>query len=250
MSLRESVFAITGRIQRRIVPELRYSQTTYEEHLRRHARGATAWLELGCGHQLLPPWRAEAEATLVAECPLMVGIDYVLDSLQKNRTVPHLCQGDIRALPFADESFDLVTANMVVEHLDDPVTQFTEVARVLKPGGIFLFHTPNVLSYPAAVSRRLPDGVKRGLARVLEGREAEDVFHTYYRANTDEAVREVAAQSGLEVAAIDFTGTTPIFSVVPPVAALELLYIRRLMRDPARERFRQTLIVALRRPLD
>ena len=33
------------------------------------------------------------------------------------------------------ETFDLVTANMVVEHLTQPVRQFSEIQRVLRPGG-------------------------------------------------------------------------------------------------------------------
>lgn len=49
-------------------------------------------------------------------------------------------------LPWDAESFDGVIALEVVEHLDGVFPFFREVHRVLKPGGFFLFTTPNILS--------------------------------------------------------------------------------------------------------
>lgn len=50
--------------------------------------------------------------------------------------------------PYTEESFDLVTAMEVLEHLAlDPYFAFAEAARVLKPGGHFLVTTPNVVSH-------------------------------------------------------------------------------------------------------
>ena len=47
------------------------------------------------------------------------------------------------SLPFADESFDLVTCCDVLEHVDNLDRTVAEVARVLKPGGIFIYDTIN-----------------------------------------------------------------------------------------------------------
>lgn len=57
MTYVDKAFALTRALQWRIVPELRYSQTFYEEHSRRYASGVESWLDVGCGHHLLPPWR-------------------------------------------------------------------------------------------------------------------------------------------------------------------------------------------------
>src|SRR5437773_11641769 len=43
--------------------------------------------------------------------------------------------GRAEKLPFADSSFDLVTAFDVIEHVDDDREAFNEIARVLGPGG-------------------------------------------------------------------------------------------------------------------
>ncbi|MDP2593366.1 MAG: class I SAM-dependent methyltransferase [bacterium] len=46
-------------------------------------------------------------------------------------------------LPYNENTFDLVTAFQVVEHLENPFLIAREVKRVLKPGGIFAFSVPN-----------------------------------------------------------------------------------------------------------
>jgi ubiquinone/menaquinone biosynthesis C-methylase UbiE len=51
------------------------------------------------------------------------------------------------ALPFPDESFDVVYSSYVLEHVQDPVQVLSESVRVLKPGGILSFELPNHLSY-------------------------------------------------------------------------------------------------------
>jgi SAM-dependent methyltransferase len=48
-----------------------------------------------------------------------------------------LALGDARALPFADESFDVVLSGGLLEHFRDPGPVFSEMARVLRPGGLF-----------------------------------------------------------------------------------------------------------------
>jgi ubiquinone/menaquinone biosynthesis C-methylase UbiE len=240
--------SLIEKIHSRIVPELCYSQSYYEDHLREYTCGAQSWLDVGCGHQLLPSWRSEAEEKLVSSVPLVVGIDYDLPSLRRHRSMRNVLRADVSMLPFRDDSFDLVTANMVVEHLSDPVLQFREIARVLRPSGSFLFHTPNLNGYTTRISKLLPDKVKKMLARVLEERSEEDVFPTHYRANTEDRIREVATQAGLEVVAVHFTGTLPVLQRFPLLATFELIYIRQLMRRPKLTRFRQTLICSLRRP--
>ena len=48
-----------------------------------------------------------------------------------------------KGIPFEENSFELVFASEVIEHLDDIVDFLTEIKRVLKPGGTLLLSTPN-----------------------------------------------------------------------------------------------------------
>jgi ubiquinone/menaquinone biosynthesis C-methylase UbiE len=47
-----------------------------------------------------------------------------------------LRDGDITALPVADDSVDVAFANMVLHHAEDPAVMLTEMARVVRPGGV------------------------------------------------------------------------------------------------------------------
>src|SRR6266404_7262065 len=56
-------------------------------------------------------------------------------------------QGVGEELPYPSTTFDIVTSYQVLEHVRDPATVIAEVARVLKPGGLFHFATPNYMSF-------------------------------------------------------------------------------------------------------
>ncbi len=68
----------------------------------------------------------------------------MLDVLQNNArrlglTAVSSVQADAESLPFADESFDLVLGHAVLHHLPDLDRAFSELHRVLRPGGRILF---------------------------------------------------------------------------------------------------------------
>lgn len=57
----------------------------------------------------------------------------------------NLKQGRVDAqLPFADKSFDVVTALAIIEHVNDPEMMLSEILRVLKPSGMVLITTPSM----------------------------------------------------------------------------------------------------------
>ncbi|HMV47448.1 MAG TPA: class I SAM-dependent methyltransferase [Blastocatellia bacterium] len=72
------------------------------------------------------------------------GIDLAMIPLSFSRRRGHLrtmC-ASATELPFADESFDLVTALDVIEHLEDDVKGLSEIRRVLKPGAPAVIYVP------------------------------------------------------------------------------------------------------------
>ena len=101
-------------------------------------------------------------------------------------------------LTLADASVDAVVLDWVVEHLPDPVATFTDIHRVLRPGGRLFVRTPNRFYY-AYVIAALLDGTaleKKLLRRAQDGRAAHDVFPKHYRANSRWALRRVLTQAG------------------------------------------------------
>jgi SAM-dependent methyltransferase len=50
--------------------------------------------------------------------------------------------GDVIALPFENNFFDLVAAFEILEHIENDEKAFSEMARILKPSGFFIFSVP------------------------------------------------------------------------------------------------------------
>ncbi len=98
-------------------------------------------LDIGCGAGFLSNALAQAGHRVT-------GIDLSATSLQVaekrdlTKTVRYL-QLDAFALPFPDQSFDVVCAMDFLEHVEMPGQIVREAARLLRPGGLFFFHTFN-----------------------------------------------------------------------------------------------------------
>lgn len=225
----KALYAIYYKTKGFIAPSLEYAQIFYEEVLFKHVAADIRWLDLGCGHQILSPWRQSQEDELVSRCQNVIGIDLDFPALRAHRSIRKRVSGDILHLPFNAGSFDLVTANMVVEHLSDPLAQFCEIRRVLKPGGRFVFHTPNAYGYFSIARRFIPWRLNVWLARLLEERLEEDIFPVQYKANTAARINEIARLAGFKVNGIRMLLSSPVFAVVPPLMIVELLWIRLLM---------------------
>lgn len=245
--MRSTLFKISNLFRRLFVPGLRYSQYVYEDAIREEMIPERSWLDLGCGHHLLPEWRYEEEKELLGACSFVVGLDYDMLSLKKARTIKHLLRGSISELAFKDNQFGFMTSNMVVEHLDDAEKQFAEIYRVLEPGGVFLFHTVNMDGYKTLFARLLPEFLKKPLARLLEDRAAEDVFPAHYQANSTKQIEAIATQVGFEVKKIHLFNNVAEFSVFPPFAFFEYIWIRILETNAMRE-WRTNIICALVKP--
>lgn len=109
-----------------------------------------------------------------------------------------------RPWPAEDESVALIYCDYVLEHVEKPGAFFDEVARVLRPGGIACFRTPNRRGYIALASRLVPYrrhfGVLASANRYGVRNQARDVFPTMYRCNTPGKIRAALRERGLDAA--------------------------------------------------
>jgi ubiquinone/menaquinone biosynthesis C-methylase UbiE len=228
--------------------DLTHSQIRYARALDQAVSSGARWMELGCGRQILPDWALapDQQAALARRAGFFVGVD-VDGALLEHPLLGARVIGLGGHLPFADASFDLLTANMVVEHIPEPEEFLRDIRRVLKPGGRFLFHTPNYVYYLIFLASFVPDAVKKPIIRVLEHRKAEDVFPTHYQMNTREQVESVARRCGFEVERLDVVGSSGSFGLLGPLGWLECGVLKALDAVGG-GRWNSNLICVLRRP--
>jgi SAM-dependent methyltransferase len=117
--------------------------------------GARTVLELGCG-------TGNDAARLAAAGHEVTGLDVsaeaIGDARSKFGSIASFVVADMtRPLPFPDDGFDAVMSNVAMHMFPDRVTRqlFAEVARLVRAGGLFLFHL-NALEDRPLRARRLP----------------------------------------------------------------------------------------------
>lgn len=136
-------------------------------------------LEVGCG--------AGANFEFYPQCKHAVSSEISIKMLEVaagKRRENHLIQADAQSLPFGEDEFDAAFATLVFCSIPDPMLAFTELRRVVRPGGriVLLEHVR-------------PEGILLGPAFDLLNRltviAADDHF--------DRETAKLAAESGLRV---------------------------------------------------
>lgn len=111
------------------------------ETIRKHASQTKRILDVGCGAGFL--------TNLLAESGFDVfGVDAAAGALEvakrwdRTRKVQYQIADALR-LPFEKDAFDVVCMMDFLEHVSPPAKFIDEAARVLRPGGLFFYHTFN-----------------------------------------------------------------------------------------------------------
>lgn len=120
---------------------------------------------------------------------------------------------DGREFPIPDECYDLVVADYVMEHVEDPTLMLREIGRVLKPGGHFVFRTPNIYHYVSIISRFTPHSFHLAVANQARQNpeDAIEPYPTFYRFNSRGAVSAIIGQSSLSEAELRLIEKQPSY---------------------------------------
>ena len=185
------------KVFRKINPKYQHRWEIYETVLNNYITMDTVWLDIGCGkNELIAQYRQQAQYAL--------GID-ILDDTE--RTDAPFLLSDLRNIPLPSCYANLITLRLVVEHLENVPEDFSEVIRLLAPGGIFIVLTTNSLSPIIFLPRLLPYRLKSRIIQKLFSVESREIFPTYHRFNTPKKMADGFKE--MTLVGIDFLEQVP-----------------------------------------
>lgn len=170
-------------------------------------------LELGCGTGRLMAYAAERGVSITGTDISKAMLDIARSRLVKaGHQDMLLVQNNGIDMTFPDNMFDAVYAILVINLMPDYPVVFKQVARVLRPGGVFIFNVPNLMSiyYPA--------GLYVNYRKKTTTSNATGYRYSHWF--TRREIREALEAAGLTV--IEIKGEPPhlrLMDHVPPINA-------------------------------
>jgi ubiquinone/menaquinone biosynthesis C-methylase UbiE len=131
------------------------------------AKPGSTILDAGCGYAYHTVRLARSGASITAVDFSEAALRIAGQTLAKagiEKTV-ELQQADLTALPFADNSFDFVVSWGVLMHIPELEAALTQLARVLKPGGVLVLCENNARSLDVVIREPVVDFLKGLLGR-------------------------------------------------------------------------------------
>ena len=209
----------------KIFPNTKFSvYSYYREQVRANLRDGIAILDIGGGKHC-----AFAEDCRRFNGVKIIALDVSAEELEYNHDADEKIVADIASgarVPLDDSSADLVTSSSVLEHLKDLDIAFSEVSRILKPGGKFISELPCRFTFFAIINRMLPNWLARKiLFSIMPETKGLCGFKAYYDRCYYSALKKLLSKHGFINADFGFSyGQSGYFSFFVPFAFIVMLW--------------------------
>ena len=227
-------------IQKRYFKSSAHPYRIYESKIESTINESFTMLDAGCGRTapILSKFKDKAQR--------LIGVD-----LEEPTDIPieiKYIRGDISKIEISSNSVDVVISRAVLEHVSDPDSVFSEINRILRPGGSFIFLVPNLFDYVSIASKIIPNKFHKIIVSKTEGRKMDDVFPAYYKANTYRAIKKLS-ENRFEVESFQWLGQYPSSLMFNPyLFMIGTMYEKIISRFELLKFLRGWLLVHLRKP--
>lgn len=151
------------------------------------------WLDVGCGRDVFPTNRGLARE-LSRRSATLVGVDPDA-TIQENPFVHMRVQAPLESFD-TTETFDVITARMVVEHVQDPEAFVGQLRRLCAPHGLAVIYTINKWAPVSMLSWLIPFSLHHPVKAMLWGTQEKDTFPVEYRMNTRRTLSSLMQRGG------------------------------------------------------
>jgi len=183
------------------------------------------WLDVGCGRELFPMNQALGPV-LAARCALVVGVD-PSENILENREIHERVQVPIEKYS-TEHRFDVVTLQMVAEHVAEPREMLNVLAGLMRPGGRLVIYTVNRWSPVSIISWIVPFQLHHGVKKLFWQSEERDTFPVVYKMNTRRTLRRLCEEAGFEEEEFRYLPDCRVTARWPSVNRMELVLYRLL----------------------
>ena len=197
----------------------RWDDALFRDTLLKHLTPEMAVLDLGAGAGIIP------EMNFKGKVKKMYGLDPD-ERVLSNPFLDSAVCSTAEEMPFADEMFDAVICQNVMEHIENPLVMLHQVKRVLKKDGLFFVKTPNRNHYISFAARATPHRFHQWYNK-LRGRKEEDTFRTLYDFNSKSKQEKIIHATGLETMRINFYESRPEYLRLNPLAYFAGIFYER-----------------------
>jgi SAM-dependent methyltransferase len=235
-----------------------------ERYVDRFYRSRPGWIEgtiefhnlcrevIGPGSRILEIGAGPSNPTtaFLATLGPVRGIDLDPD-VRSNSSLTEADLLETEALPYPDSSFDACVSNYVLEHVSDPDRHFSEVSRILKAGGCYIFRTPNRRHYTAIGAWLIPHAFHTKMSSRLRNRPdgSHESYRTYYRANSRRALTTLSKETGFRIQELRFIEREPSYGMLArPLFLVGMAYERLVNATPLAGDLRANILGVLRKP--
>lgn len=182
------------------------ADAVYRQLIRTYTSSDAVVFDAGCGRHL------EYIKFVAPLASFTIGGDFVTNFTPLEKEMRYgVFRADLANIPLLDETVTTIICRSVFEHLEKPLTTLAEFNRILKPNGRLIFLTPNLYDYISLMARLTPHRFHQwALYRFLHW-EADDVFPTLYRLNTESTIRSAMRQTGFSCEQLLFVSHYPAY---------------------------------------
>lgn len=207
-------------------------ETTLRALVDRLDRGSTV-AELGAGANP----NLAAHPRVAAKDVQLVMIDISQDELAKAPDVGRKLCLDVASPDFPlEDTVDLACSQMLAEHVRDGGQFLRNVARMLKPSGLYLQVSPVLYALPFVVNRIVPERLSSPLLNMFQPRDLDrrGKFPARYSLCRGPRPKQLARieQAGLRVVAARGYFGHNYYGRIPVLRELEVLKAKALVRRP------------------
>ena len=168
-------------------------------------------------------------------------------------TYPLLHRGiccNVASVPVEDNYSDAIFGRYLLEQISDPSEFLTETYRILRPGGRFIFLTPNKWHYGSLSARLTPQWLHEWYNMRLRGRSKVDTFPTTYLLNAAKSLRRQLFAAGFEDETLIMPEICPVYLCWSlPIFYFGLIYERLVNSTKLLAGFRVHLLGCYRKRL-